>query len=124
MSQDRMARVNRLIQEALAQLIPKEIKDPRIQDIPLISVMEVKTTPDLRFAKVYLSIPGSEAVQKLACKIIDGASGFLRGKMGHVVRLRYTPQLQFVLDDRLDAAAKIDQILRELSEKNEDDSQT
>jgi ribosome-binding factor A len=113
--QERMSRVNRLLQMALADMIPQLVKDPRITRLAVLSITAVKATPDLRQAKVYVSIAGEIAEQEEALAALQSARGFLRSELGRAVRLRYTPELTFVLDDTLDHAAKIERILRELA---------
>lgn len=122
MKHNRMVRVNRLLQTTLADMIPSMVKDPRVQKLPVISVVEVRTTPDLRFAKVYLSIVApSNTEQEAALEGIRRAKGFLRGELGRRVRLRYTPDLDFLLDSSQDNAARVEAILRELSHESDRD---
>jgi len=115
MKSDRMARVNRQLRQDLAELIPGRIKDPRVHAAPMVTVVEVRTTPDLRHAKVYLSILGEETQRRSALEAIEGAGGFLRMELGRRVRLRYTPELHFTLDESLDSADRIDRILDEIA---------
>lgn len=121
MRQDRLARVNRQLQAMLAQLIPGLVKDPRVHKPTMLTVAEVRVTPDLRTARVYLSILGEGQQRQEALEAVRRAGGFLRGELGRRVRLRYTPQLQFELDETLEAAAHIDQILDEIAEERTDD---
>jgi ribosome-binding factor A len=110
---DRLARVNRLIQMTLAELVP-EVRDPRVSAPALLSVTGVRTSPDLRHAKVYLSIAGRSEVQEAALAGLQRASGFLRGELGRRVQLRYLPELHFELDATIESAARIEGILHEL----------
>ncbi len=121
-----MARVNKQLQQVLAELVPGRIKDPRAHAAAMVTVVEVRTTPDLRHAKVYLSVLGEQGQRQPALEAIEGAAGFLRMELGRKVRLRYTPELHFTLDESLDSAARIDRILDEIaaegySEQNEAD---
>ncbi len=113
MSQGRMAKVNRLVQTTLAELLTT-VRDPRVSGLPFVAVTAVRTAPDLRHAKVYLSIPSERGLQQQALEALEGASGFLRSRMGQQVNLRYTPELHFVLDETLDRAAHIEQVLDEI----------
>lgn len=120
MKADRMSRVNRLLQTTLAEMIPVLVKDPRVQQVPIIAVTAVRTTPDLRHAKVYLTFTG--AAQRDHLRALDGiqhAAGFLRGELGQRVSMRNTPELHFELDDTADRAAHIEQILSELAEERD-----
>ena len=77
-------------------------------------------TPDLRYARVFVSVLGEDAQREAALQAMQQARGFLRGELGRRVRLRYTPELQFTLDTRLETASRIDEILRELKAGEEE----
>ena len=109
MASNRIGRINEEIQRELASLIPN-VKDPRVSG--LISVTAVDTTPDLRYAKIYISVlDKSDCAQVL--KGLKSASGYLRRELGHALQLRYTPELTFVRDDSIDHGAHILSILRD-----------
>ena len=109
MASNRIGRINEEIQRELASLIPN-VKDPRVSG--LISVTAVDTTPDLRYAKIYISV-----LDKIDCaqvlKGLKSASGYLRRELGHALQLRYTPELTFVRDDSIDQGAHILDMLRD-----------
>ena len=108
MARNRLGRINEEIQRELASLIPN-VKDPRVSG--LISVTAVDTTPDLRYAKIYISVlDKSDCAQVL--KGLKSASGYLRRELGHALQLRYTPELTFVRDDSIDQGAHILDMLR------------
>ncbi len=108
MASNRIGRINEEIQRELASLIPN-VKDPRVSG--LISVTAVDTTPDLRYAKIYISVlDKSDCTQVL--KGLKSASGYLRRELGHALQLRYTPELTFVRDDSIDQGAHILDMLR------------
>ena len=108
MASNRIGRINEEIQRELASLIPN-VKDPRVSG--LISVTTVDTTPDLRYAKIYISVlDKSDCAQVL--KGLKSASGYLRRELGHALQLRYTPELTFVRDDSIDQGAHILDMLR------------
>ena len=108
MASNRIGRINEEIQRELASLIPN-VKDPRVSG--LISVTAVDTTPDLRYAKIYISVlDKSDCAQVL--KGLKSASGYLRRELGHAFQLRYTPELTFVRDDSIDQGAHILDMLR------------
>ena len=109
MPSNRIGRINEEIQRELASLIPN-VKDPRVSG--LISVTAVDTTPDLRYAKIYISVlDKSDCAQVL--KGLKSASGYLRRELGHALQLRYTPELTFVRDDSIDQGAHILDMLRD-----------
>lgn len=114
MKQDRMARVNRLLQTTLAEMIPA-CKDPRVRRVAILAITGVEASPDLHHAKVFLAISGTEEEREGALSGLKGASKFLRSRLGAEVSLRYTPELHFELDRTQDSAARIENILMELA---------
>jgi len=111
MSTNRIQRINEDIQRELASLF-RNTKDPRITQ-GMISVTGVDTTSDLRQAKVYLSVFGLKSEKELA-KGLKSASGYLRRELGQALDLRYTPQLEFILDKSIERGARISTILSDL----------
>ena len=108
MASNRIGRINEEIQRELASLIPN-VKDPRVTG--MISVTAVDTTPDLRYAKIYISVlDKSDSAQVL--KGLKSASGWLRRELGRALQLRYTPELTFVRDDSIGKGAHILDMLR------------
>ena len=104
MASNRIGRINEEIQKELASLL-RNLKDPRVQDT-MISVTHVETTPDLRFAKVYVSFLQEERA-KDALKGLQSAGGDLRRELGSALNLRHTPQLTWALDDSITYGAKM-----------------
>ena len=108
MASNRIGRINEEIQRELSSLIPN-VKDPRVSG--LISVTAEETTPDLKYAKVYISVLDKrDSAQVL--KGLKSASGFLRRELGRSLNLRNTPELSFVQDDSIDKGAHILDMLR------------
>ena len=108
MASNRIGRINEEIQRELSTLI-RSVKDPRVTG--MVSITAVDTTPDLKFAKVYISVlDKSDCTQVL--KGLKSASGWLRRELGHSLNLRYTPELTFVRDDSIDQGAHILDLLR------------
>ena len=109
MASNRIGRINEEIQRELSTLI-RSVKDPRVTG--MISVTAVDTTPDLKYAKIYISVlDKSDCTQVL--KGLKSASGWLRRELGHSLNLRYTPELTFVRDDSIDQGAHILDLLRD-----------
>ena len=108
MASNRIGRINEEIQRELASLIPN-VKDPRVSG--LISVTAVDTTPDLRYAKIYISVLDKRDCAQVL-KGLKSASGYLRRELGRALQLRYTPELTFVRDDSIDQGAHILDMLR------------
>ena len=111
MASNRMGRINEEVQRELAALIPT-VKDPR--ETGMISVTAVDVTPDLKFAKVYISaLDKGDSEQVL--KGLKSAGGYLRRELGRSLKLRATPELTFVRDDSIDKGAHILGMLRDPS---------
>ena len=110
MPSNRIGRINEEIQRELASLI-RTVKDPRVTG--LISITAVDTTPDLRYAKVFVSVlDKSDSAQVL--KGLKSASGWLRRELGRALQLRYTPELTFVADHSIEEGAHILKLLNDL----------
>ena len=109
---NRMDRVNEEFKRELGKIIDQDLKNPNITG--LISVTKVKTSSDLKSARVYISILGSKS-KKNTLEGLKNATGFIRTELAKRVNLRYTPELIFELDETLEYGAKIDSILNELN---------
>ena len=109
MAGNRIGRINEEVQRELAALIPT-VKDPRVTG--MISVTAADVTPDLKFAKVYISVlDKSDSEQVL--KGLKSAAGYLRRELGRALNLRHTPELTFLRDDSMAKGAKILEMLRD-----------
>ena len=108
MASNRMGRINEEIQRELASLTPS-VKDPRVTG--MISVTAVDTTPDLKFAKVYVSVLDKGDCDQVV-KGLKSAAGWLRRELGRSLNLRNTPELTFIRDDSIDQGAHILEMLR------------
>ena len=109
MPSNRIGRINEEIQRELAALIPT-VKDPRVSG--MISVTAVETTPDLKFAKIYISALDKGGEEQVLHGL-KSASGYLRRELGRSLNLRYTPELTFVRDDSINKGAHILEMLRD-----------
>ena len=118
MASNRIGRINEEIQKELASLL-RNLKDPRIQDT-MISITHVETTPDLRYAKVYVSFLQEERAKE-ALKGLKSAGGYLRRELGRALQLRYTPELTWALDDSITYGAKMLKLINSLEVKHDDD---
>ena len=117
MASNRIGRINEEIQKELSALI-RNLKDPRVQDT-MISVTNVQTTPDLRYAKIYVSFLQEDKAAD-ALKGLKSASGYLRRELGRSLNLRYTPELQWTLDDSITYGAKMLQLIHSLEVSDDD----
>lgn len=109
MASNRIGRINEEVQRELAALIPN-VKDPRVTG--MISVTAVDVTPDLKFAKVYISVLDKGDSDQVL-KGLKSAAGYLRRELGRALNLRYTPELTFFRDDSMAKGAKILEMLRD-----------
>ena len=109
MASNRIGRINEEIQRELATLI-RTVKDPRVHG--LVSITGVDTTSDLRYSKIYVSVLDKSDVSEVV-KGLKSAGGYLRRELGAALKLRYTPELQFVEDDSIGQGAHILSMLRD-----------
>ena len=103
-----MRRVNEAIREVLADAIATELKDPRIG---FVTVTEVDTSPDLRTARVYVSVLGSDAEREQTLEGLGSSHGFLQGKIASAMRMKRTPTLTFHYDESVVRGARISRLL-------------
>ena len=119
MASNRIGRINEEIQKELSGLI-RNLKDPRVQDT-MISITHVETTPDLRYAKVYVSFLQEERAAD-ALKGLKSAGGYLRRELGRALNLRYTPELNWALDDSITYGAKMLKLIHSLEVEKDADT--
>jgi ribosome-binding factor A len=112
---DRMKRINEACKEALGEIIQEKVKDPRVG---FVTVTRVEVSPDLRQAKVWLSVMGSQEETDTALLVLEKASGFMRRELGKRVRMRYTPELKICLDRGPEMSERVQGILRRLEEES------
>ena len=95
MSSRRVAKMAAAIREVVGMAILTELRDPRVADV---TVTGVEVTPDMRTAKVHVSVMGDEKKQRLCLHGLKSSAGFLQSKIAERIETRYTPRLTFVLD--------------------------
>jgi len=108
-------RKNRLEEELkreITDILQMEIKDPRISK--LTSVTDVELSGDLRYAKVYVSVMGSEEERRNTLEGLKKATGFIRSEIGKRIKLRYTPEITFHLDLSIQRGIEITQLLKKV----------
>ncbi len=110
----RQERVADLLQVEIANLLLKELKDPRIG---FVSISRVRMTPDLKMARIYVSVLGSEKEVKSSLIGLDRAKGWIRREIGRRLHLRYTPELHFHQDDSIEYAAHFEEIIQKIHEE-------
>ena len=111
MANNRIGRINEDIQRTLSELI-RRLKDPRVSQVGMVSVIRVDTTGDLRYARVYVSVL-DKSREKDVMRGLKSAAGFLRRELSQSLQLRYTPELQFIADDSILQGAHILEMLRD-----------
>lgn len=113
-------RVNSELAKQISRIIQEDIKDPRLGSC-LVGVTKLYTTPDLKYAKVYLSIYGkTEEEIKEAYFTICRSKVFIRNKLKGLVQMRLIPDLNFLIDDSVDYSIKIDSLLIEIKKELEE----
>jgi len=106
----RMRRVNEVVREVLGAAIATELKDPRIG---FVTVTEVDTSPDLRAARVYVSVLGSQQERDEALEGLRSAHGFLQSRIAAEVRMKRTPTLTFHYDESVEQGIRLSKLLEE-----------
>jgi ribosome-binding factor A len=107
---DRMRRVNEAMREVLSDALTRDLKDPRVG---FVTVTAVETSPDLRQARVYVSVLGTEEERDASVAGLQSAHGYLQGRVAAELRLKHTPQLSFEEDDTARRADRIERLLGE-----------
>ncbi|MBN1914692.1 MAG: 30S ribosome-binding factor RbfA [Parachlamydiales bacterium] len=115
MKSRRIHRLNSLLKEILSEVIYKELNNPNIPS--LFTVTHVDISPDLKNAKVYISIMGSEELKKTSLKALQDAAGYIAVHASKKMTIRYFPSLKFILDNSLEEQLRIESILHEISQK-------
>lgn len=108
---NRLERINEELKKEISHIINYELKNPNITG--LISVTKAKITPDLKYAKVYVSILNSKNIKETLAGL-KKSSGFIRSEVAKSINLRITPEIIFELDDSIEYGAKIDSILKDI----------
>lgn len=118
----RIDRISEEIKKIVSDVINNELKDPRIASFT--SVLNVKVTKDLRYAKVYISVIGSDEMKKNTMDGLKSAAGFMRKEIGRKINTFYTPEIIFEYDESIEHAMKISKIIDDLKKegnKHDDD---
>ncbi len=108
----RVNRLRELFKEEASNIIAHALKDPRIGE--LTTVTDVELSRDMRHAKIYISVYGDKGVQAKTLKGLESATGFIRTEISKRVRLRYMPEITFVLDDSIAHGARIFELLNQV----------
>ena len=106
----RQARVAEMIKRDLAEILSKDVGDPRVA---LVSVTDVEVAQDFSIAKVFISVMGDEQEKNAAMKALRSGAGFIRGRLGSMLELRTVPMLVFRFDEGIDRGVRMFELLRE-----------
>lgn len=111
MTSRRVLKAAEAIRESVSRSILFDLKDPRVKGV---TVTYVEVAPDMRSAKVHVSVMGNETQQSLTLRGLQNSAGFLQAKLGERIETRYTPRLSFVLDLGVKNSIEISRILQEV----------
>lgn len=106
-------RINGEVQRVLAEIIRGGIKDPRIA--PMTSVVAVEVAPDLKTCKAWISVLGDEKAQADTLAGLNSAEGYIRGQLAHIVNLRNTPQITFIMDQSIAYGVNMTKLIDEVN---------
>jgi ribosome-binding factor A len=109
MASDRMRRVDEAVRQVLSDAVAQDLQDPRIGFVTMTSV---KTTPDLRHARVYVSVLGDDVERAATLAGLQSAHGALQRRLARELRMKRTPTLEFLYDETTDRAMHLEEILR------------
>ena len=108
----RVARVSQAVLESISTTVLQQLRDPRIQNV---TILRAEVAEDLRTAKIYVTVRGSDRDRALCLQGLDSSKGFLQKKVADRIQTRFTPVLKFVLEDEDSSAAEATRILNELA---------
>ena len=120
MSTRRLLKAAEAIREVVATAVLTEIRDPRVRDV---TVLSVEVAPDMREAKVSVSVMGDEKQKQLSLRGLQNSAGFLQSKIAARLDTRYTPRLQFEIDRGQENAQVVGEILARIRRENEERDQ-
>lgn len=119
MTSRRLLKAAEAIREVVASSILTDLRDPRVKDVTVISV---EVSPDMREAKVSVSVMGTEAQKKKSMQGLQNSAGFLQQKIANRIDSRYTPRLQFVLNKGADNAMLVSELLAKIAKEKDEKS--
>jgi ribosome-binding factor A len=108
-----MRRVDEAVREVLGDAVSQDLKDPRVG---FVTVTEVRTSPDLRHARVFVSVLGTADEKAATLEGLSSAHGILQSRIARELRLKRTPALEFTLDDTAERAARLEALIEDVTE--------
>jgi len=112
----RVEKVQEFIKQETSKIILSDLKDPRIG---FVTVTNVEATGDLRSAKIYVSLMGSDDDKAASWEALQKALGFIRSEIGKRIKMRFTPELSLHLDETLEYSARIQELLHKIKQQEE-----
>lgn len=128
MAVKRTDRLNSLLKEVISEVIKRDVRNPHVTE--LVTVTRVQISKDLHYAKVYISVIGTEQDKVETIEALTSAAGFIAVQSSQKVTMRYFPELTFKLDDSVEKHMRIEELLSKISKEREsrshsvDDSDT
>lgn len=117
MAIQRTDRLNSLLKEVISEVIKRDVRNPHVTE--LVTVTRVQITKDLHYAKVFISVIGSEQQKTETLQALQSAAGFIAVNASHKVVMRYFPELTFKLDDSVEKHMRIEKLLGEIGKERE-----
>ena len=115
MNSRRMAKASEAIRETASTVVLFELRDPRVKNV---TVLNVEVSPDLRNAKIYVTIMGDAKAQSLAMHGLDSARGFIQSKIADRLQTKHTPIIRFVLDPSVKKSIEVSRALQEANQRD------
>jgi len=119
MSSLRPERVQEALRQEISKIVQFELKDPRLG---FVTITRVELTKDLRYAKVFFSVLGDSKDKKNTLKGLNAAKGYIKGKIPDGVSLRFMPEIAFKIDESLEHAKHIYELLDKLKKERRDEA--
>lgn len=110
----RTERVRELIKQEISKIIQKDIKDPRIG---FVTVTDTEISSDLRYARTFISVYGNEKQKKSTMIGLERAVGYIRKEIGKRIRLKFTPEIKFEIDETIEKADKLSRLFSEIEKQ-------
>ena len=117
-SESRAQRVAQAVRAEIADLLTRGVKDPRVG---FVSIMDVRMSPDLRYANVYVSLLGTDKEKKSSLIGLRQAAGWIRRELGKKLELRLTPEVRFFEDTTLDRVYHLEEVFKQIHEESGED---
>ncbi|MCL4516998.1 MAG: 30S ribosome-binding factor RbfA [Firmicutes bacterium] len=119
MTTQRIERLKEQLKIEISDIFKKELKDPRVG---FVSITDVEVSGDLRHVKVFVSIMGDEESKAQTMEGLERATGFVRTEIGKRIRLRYTPEIRFKMDNSMERGARIFELLNQVKDERAGDA--